>query len=110
VAKGKADGGTTIADMVRDALKELGNDAKPLAIQAHIKSKFGKELATQIISNYKFQLRKKTGAGPSGRGRGRGKRGAAAGLLNDVETIRVLRGLVSKLGAAQVKELVDVLE
>jgi hypothetical protein len=108
VAKGKSGGGITIADMVRDAMKELGDDAKPLAMQEHIQNKFGKELGTQIISNYKFQIRKKAGAAPAGRGRG--KRAAAAGVLDDVETIRLIRGLVSSLGARRVKELVDVLE
>jgi hypothetical protein len=110
MAKGKSGGGTTIADMVRDAMKELGSDAKPLAMQAHIKTKFNKDLTTQVISNYKFQFRKKAGMGPAGSGRGRGKHAGAAGVLDDVETIRVIRGLVNSLGAQRVKELVDVLE
>jgi hypothetical protein len=106
VAKAKADSNM---GMVRQAMEDIGAGAKPLALQAHIKEKFGKELPTQIISNYKFQIRKKGGA------KGRGRRAVAAGgggggALQDVESIRLLRGLVTQLGARKVKELVDVLE
>jgi hypothetical protein len=104
VAKAKPDSNM---GMVRSAMEELGAGAKPLALQAHIKAKHGKELPTQIISNYKFQIRKKSGK----KGRPRGPRpAAAAGALHDVESIRLLRGLVTQLGARKVKELVDVLE
>jgi hypothetical protein len=103
VAKAKPDSNM---GMVRAAMEELGAGAKPLKIQAHIKEKHGKVLPTQIISNYKFQIRKKSGK----KARPRGARPVAAGALHDVETIRLLRGLVTQLGARKVKELVDVLE
>jgi hypothetical protein len=88
--------------MVETALDDLGMDAQPLELQGHIKSKFGVELPTQVISNYKFQIRKKAGqTGP-----GRGRRGGGGGLR--VEDFEVIRGLVDRLGVAQVKKMIDV--
>jgi hypothetical protein len=84
--------------MVRAALEEIG-DAKPQEMQAHIKSKFGVELPPNIISNYKSQIKRKTGMGGPGRGR-------RAGL--QVEDFETIRGLVRRLGSEQVKRLVEV--
>lgn len=92
--------------MVRTALDELGMDAQPLELQGHIKSKYGVELPTQVISNYKFQIRKKAGQAGPGRGRRGGGGGGSGGLR--VEDFEVLRGLVDRLGASQVKKMVDV--
>lgn len=91
--------------MVRAAMAELGSDAKPLDLQANIKTNYGVELNTQIISNYKFQIKKKLGT-PTGK-RGPGRPAASAGALR-VEDFEAVRGLVSRLGADQVKRLVDV--
>jgi hypothetical protein len=85
--------------MVRSAMEEIGNDAKPLAMQAHIKSKFGAELPANIISNYKSQIKRKNGALGPGRGR-------RAGL--QVEDFEAIRNLVKRLGADQVKRMVEV--
>ena len=78
----------------------LGSDAKPLAMQAHIKQKFDKVLPTQIISNYKFQVRKHAARRPA----------AVAvpprGLK--IEDFEAVRGLVTRLGADQVKRIADV--
>jgi hypothetical protein len=105
VAKAKSDDKEpNMMDMVRDAMGVLGSDAKPLAMQAHIKQKFEKVLPTQIISNYKFQVRKQ--GGTKG-GRGRGRRAVTASALQ-IEDFEAVRGLVSRLGADQVKRLVDV--
>ena len=87
--------------MVRTALEEIG-DVKPLEMQAHIKTKFGVELPPNIISNYKSQIKRKNGTAGPGRGR-------RAGALQDLDTIRTVRGLVAKFGADQVKQLVDAL-
>jgi hypothetical protein len=108
MAKGRPENGESNMGMVRTALNELGADAKPLELQSHIKSKFGKELPTQIISNYKFTINKKktsSGSGMPGR-RGR-KPGITAGGLQ-VEDFEAIRGLVSRLGPDKVKRLVDV--
>ncbi|MBA4066821.1 MAG: hypothetical protein C0501_24555 [Isosphaera sp.] len=90
--------------MVRAAMQELGADAKPLELQAHIRSRYGAELATNIISNYKFQIRSKGAGRPAGAARGR----RAGGPALRVEDFEAVRGLVSRLGADQVKRLVDV--
>jgi hypothetical protein len=82
--------------MVQDAMEAIGNDAKPLAMQTHIKSKFGTELPANIISNYKSQIKKKNGGG----------RGRKAGL--QVEDFETIRNLVRRLGADQVKRIVAV--
>jgi hypothetical protein len=84
--------------MVQDAMDAIGSDAKPLAMQTHIKSKFGTELPANIISNYKSQIKKKNGGG-TGRGR-------KAGL--QVEDFETIRNLVRRLGAEQVKRIVAV--
>lgn len=101
MAKGKSDGEKSPSrmGMVREAMDVLGAGAKPLAIQAHIKDKHGVELPTQIISNYKFQIRRQGGS------KGRGRRAATALQIEDFEAVR---GLVGRLGADQVKRLVDV--
>ena len=85
--------------MVRIALDDMGADAKPLDMQAHIKSKFGVELPANIISNYKSQIKRNSSGGGVGRGR-------KAGLK--VEDFETIRGLVRRLGTDQVKRLVEV--
>jgi hypothetical protein len=87
--------------MVRNAMEDMGGDAKPLDMQAHIKSKFGVELPANIISNYKSQIKRNSGGVGSGSGRGR-----KAGLK--VEDFETVRGLVRRLGTDQVKRLVEV--
>jgi hypothetical protein len=84
--------------MVRNAMEEIGADAKPLAMQAHIKSKFGTELPANIISNYKSQIKRKNGGGKSV--------GRKGGL--QVEDFETVRNLVRRLGAEQVKRIVAV--
>jgi hypothetical protein len=83
--------------MVRDALQDIG-DVKPLEMQSHIKSKHGVELPANIISNYKSQIKRKNGAGA-----GRGKKQTL-----QIEDFEVVRKLVNRLGAEQVKRLIDV--
>jgi hypothetical protein len=102
VAKSKTEGGekkTSQMGMVRVALQEMGGDPKPLEMQTVIKNKFGVELPANIISNYKSQIKRKNGGG----GPGRGRRG---GL--QVEDIEIIRGLVRRLGADQVKRIAEV--
>ena len=57
--------------MVRESLKELGGNPKPQEIQEHIKTKYNRDIPTQIISNYKSVIRRKGGGGGNGRRRGR---------------------------------------
>jgi hypothetical protein len=102
VARPKSEGGEkkpSQMGMVRVALQEMGGDPKPLEMQSHIKSKFNVELPPNIISNYKSQIKRKNGTAGPGRGR-------RAGL--QVEDFETIRGLVRRLGAEQVKRLVEV--
>jgi hypothetical protein len=104
MAKGKGSGVNKSA-LVREALEALGLDAKPMAIDAYIKEKHNVEVPRAIISSYKSSYKSKSGA-PAKRGP---KPKAAGGGGIQIEDLAAVRGLVSRLGAAQVKELVDVL-
>jgi len=101
-------------EMVRSTLQELGNNAKPSAIQEHIKAKYDKEISKIIISNYKSTILKRRGSGKK-RGRPPGHKVAAAAPMGTgakgirLEDLTAVRGLVGRLGAAQVRQLVDVL-
>lgn len=99
MAKSKAEGGEKKMSqraMVQAALEERGMAAKPQELQAVIKARFNTELTTQRISMLKSQIKKKGGGGDH-----------KGGL--QVEDLATVRKLVARLGAAQVKELVDVL-
>jgi hypothetical protein len=85
--------------MVQAAIDELGMEAKPQALQGVIKTQFNVELSPQRISLLKSQIKKKSGW-PT-------LRGGKGGL--QVEDLAVVRKLVARLGAAQVKQLIDVL-
>lgn len=89
--------------MVQAALDHYGFDAKPGDMGAFIKEQFDVELAPNIISNYKSQIKREGQSTSSGTGRTR-----KVGNMEVVNDLKVLRGLVARLGAAQVKELVDV--
>jgi hypothetical protein len=99
----KPNGTTTQKDMVEAALNQLGWEAGPKELQPVIKDKFDVELTTQVISNYKSVLKK-------GSGKGKGKPGRKPGRKTgpQFEDLQAVRGLVDKLGAEQVKKLVDV--
>ncbi len=107
--------GVKLTDMVRAAMADLGGDAKPLAIQGFIKEKYGKEVSTTIISNYKSVMKKKAGAGGT-RGPGRPKKDGAAGPGRpkasangsiQIQDLDAIRGLVERLGAESVRKLLD---
>ena len=86
--------------MVQAALDHCGADAKPGEMGDYIKSTFNTDLAPNIISNYKSQIKREGGLGGS-----RSRKGSSSGVVAD---IKVLQELVSRLGAQQVKDLVDV--
>jgi hypothetical protein len=101
VAKVKHEGKVTQKEMVKAALNEKGWESGPTELQKLIKDKYNVELANNIISNYKSVLKREGGKGSSGTKRGR-KPGAQ---FSDLEAVR---GLVTRLGADQVKKLVDM--
>lgn len=102
-----ADGaGPSQAEMVRAALQDLGPKAKPRPIQAFIKEKYGREVTTGIISNYKSTMKKK-GLIPGRRGPGRPPKAAGGGGADTVrlDDLEAVRGLVARIGADQVVRL-----
>lgn len=114
MAKAKSGSAPSMAEMVRSALAELGSNAKPTPIQEFIKSKFNKEVSKIIISNYKSTMKKKGKLGKRrGRPPGGGKKApmaaSAGGKGIQLEDLAAVRGLVGRLGANQVRQLVDVL-
>jgi hypothetical protein len=114
MAKTKGDGGPSIADMVRAALDELGANAKPTPIQQFIKEKFSKDVSKIIISNYKSVMKKKGKIGKR-RGRPPGSKTAAPMVASaggkgiQFQDLATVRGLVGRLGASNVRQLVDFL-
>jgi len=100
MAKGKREGKVTQKAIVQAALDDKGWEAGPLELQGVIQEKFGVELAANIISNYKSVIKRDGGKAIAG------KRGRKPGAqFSDLEAVR---GLVTRLGAEQVKKLVDV--
>jgi hypothetical protein len=86
--------------MVHAALEHCGWEAKPNVMQGYIMDTFSTDLAPNIISNYKSQI-KREGRAPGG------LRSRKGGSLQ-VEDFQMIRSLVSRLGSDQVKKLVDV--
>jgi hypothetical protein len=104
VAKSKEDGEKKVSQraMVQAALNHCGSDAKPGEMKSYIMENFKADLAPNIISNYKSQI-KREGQLPSGTG-GRKSKGGSL----EFEDLKMIRKLIQRLGAEQVKELVDV--
>lgn len=98
--RGKREGKVTQKEMVRAAISEKGWDAGPSELQPVIKEKFNVELDNNVISNYKSHLKKEAGKSTGA------KRGRKAGL--EFKDLEAVRGLVTKLGAEQVKKLVEM--
>lgn len=80
--------------MVRLAMQAMGPEAKPAELQTYILKEFNHELPPNLISNYKSQIKRQIGAGRR---------------VPQIEDLETVRGLVKRLGAEQVKRLVDVL-
>jgi hypothetical protein len=117
--KGKS-GGVSKMDAVREALRQLGWDAKPAQIQGFIKEKFGVEMTLDHISNYKSDIRRKSGKGKK-RGRKPGPKPAAAGAAPkaaansrrrshlSIQEADTLRRLLRDVEPGALKGMIDVL-
>jgi hypothetical protein len=101
----KPNGATTQKSMVEAAINELGWKAGPKALQPVIKEKFQVDLSTSMISNYKSVLKRETKKAAKG---AKGKPGPKPRKTLEFTDLQAVRGLVDKLGAEQVKKLVDV--
>jgi hypothetical protein len=107
---------TNKMEAVRRALQKLGKKALPTEIQDFVKTNFGLELTTKLISVYKTTLTKKSRK----RGRPRkGDHGEVSGApasaapstqggvtLRDLRTVKEMR---DRLGVSRLRELVDLL-
>jgi hypothetical protein len=117
-------------EAVKQALAKLGKNAMPVDIQGYVKKEFGIDMTTDHVSNYKGKLLR-------GKGKGRTKAKPAAAKastpkpaakkpaakkpapkaaapkaipsgisLRDIESVK---GLVGRVGTAQLRSLVDLL-
>ena len=92
--------------LVRNAIAALGADAKPLAIQNHVKENGGIDLPSGMISSYKSMIQKKDGA-PSKRSSSEGTGGGRGTFsIDDLERIQAL---ITSVGAPQLLKLVHAL-
>jgi hypothetical protein len=116
----QADGITKI-EGVRRALAELGREAKPLQIQRFVKERFGIEMNTDHISTSKADILRKMAskgkpavkqpeaskaATPPGRPTRQGNGQASKIRLQDIQAVKEL---VGRVGADQLRALIDVL-
>ena len=120
----------TKMEAVRRAMAELGNDATPTPIQAHVKQKYGLDMTKEHVSVYKRDILRKLGVGPkkarrkkAGPKKAAAKRaapvqhaaastspprptgGKAGGIL--LEDILAVKELVGRLGARPLHALID---
>jgi hypothetical protein len=108
-------------EAVRRSLAELGNDAKPLALQEHLRKTYSIDMEPAYISKYKSLVLR---TGKKGKRRGR-KPKAEAGAMQQtaapvaravtkagggisLDDVRVVKELSGRLGADRVCELVDL--
>ena len=110
MAKSKKEHGVpSKMQLVRNAITALGADAKPLAIQNHVKENGGIDLPSGMISSYKSMIQKKDGA-PSKRSSNVSSGGTGGGhgtfSIDDLERIQAL---INSVGAPQLLKLVHAL-
>ena len=91
--------------LVRNAIAALGADAKPLAIQNHVKEAGGIDLPPGMISSYKSMIQKKDGM-PSKRSTSGSSSGGGSFKIEDLERIQAL---INSVGAPQLLKLVHAL-
>lgn len=93
--------------LVRNAIAALGADAKPLAIQNHVKEAGGIDLPPGMISSYKSMIQKKDGM-PSKRSTSSGS-GSSGGGSFKIEDLERIQALINSVGAPQLLKLVHAL-
>lgn len=98
---------------VRKTMAKLGEDAKPLEIQAYLKKRFNITMDTSVISTYKNNVLKEMRKGKGGRPKkrkGRAAVGAASsGRGITLEDIQALKSLVDRMGTKKLRQLALVL-
>jgi len=108
--KGQAKG-TEISkmDAIRETLDTLGEDAMPLDIKDHLKSKFGIDTDTTLISTYKSTIRREKKSKKSSGRHPRGKATSSSTEAVSMEDIKTLKELTDRLGVDKLGELAEVL-
>src|SRR5262249_40357830 len=106
-------------DGVRRTLRDLGRTAMPLQIQDHLKKNYGIDMTVAHISNYKSEiLRKKKGkkkaaktaeAAPAAKSSAAPTTSRAAGAIS-LEDLQTTKALVARVGADQLRSLIDLLK
>src|SRR6516162_4425643 len=103
---------TNKAEAIRRALAKLGKKAMPAEIQDFVKTNFGVEMTTQVISVYKSKLLKKKGK-PGRKPKEAGAVGEAApkpvahgGVT--FKDMRTVKEISDRLGPARMRELVEL--
>ena len=99
---------------VRLALGTLGYDAKPPALDDHIRKTWGLEIPHNMISSYKSQLKGKLKKGGKGGRRGRPPAGESsvskdAGGNISMKDLQDVKSLAGRLGIGKLRKLVEVL-
>ena len=104
---------TNKTEAVRRALAKLGNRAMPLEIQDFIKTHFGVEMTTKVISVYKSKLVKKKGK-PGRKPKVVGEvaeaapKPAAHGGVT-FKDLRTVKEISDRLGPTRMRELVELM-
>ena len=94
---------------VRMAMRALGHDVATQALHDHIQSEYGLNIHNNKISAYKSSIRKQAGL-KSTRGRGTSRPAKADVSRINMDDIRAVKQLADRIGAARLRELIDVLE
>ena len=100
----------TISKMegVRRALTELGKDAANMDIEKFLKSEFGIDMDTKMISNYKTHLKAASKSAVTRKP----AEAAAAPMATEgisLDDIRAVKELLDKVGSEKVRQLAEVL-
>ena len=90
----RAKGDVSKADMIRDAMRQMP-DAPPKDMQRYIADKYKTTISTTMISSYKSGFNRKSGRG-------------GAGAIG-VKDLTVLREMIDRVGASQLKSVIKVL-
>jgi len=122
--------GMTKRDTLREALKALGKDALPLAIQGFLKEHYGLDMTREHISKYKrdvlkqdagkkakvkaspvikMEPKKAAAPKPEAKAAPASPEKGNTGKVIPLEDIEAVKGLVSRIGADQFRKLIALL-
>jgi hypothetical protein len=111
--KSAAAGGISKMEAVRRAMNELGFDATRTDIQKFVKERFDADLSLDVISTYKADIARKAAKpaskpGPKTAPAPTRQSNSEPGGI-DLADIQAVKALVARVGAANLKALIDVL-